>query len=165
MTRLRAETERLQVPLAEADDLRDQLEEQKSKVKNMWRVNCEQISMYHTECCDKDSVLRARVVELEATGAAVHSAEVRGASTPVHDTLSARMARDDTSPRSSIVHPLRVLERPTQKVGRRGKLYQSTPFRQRTLRIGSRTGYQHWREQHSGTDGLMTSPTGWPLTW
>ncbi len=80
MTRLRAETERLQestVPLAEADDLRDQLEEQKYKVKKMWCVNCEQISMYHTECCDKHddiSVLRARVVDLEAAGATVHSA-------------------------------------------------------------------------------------------
>ncbi len=48
MTRLMAETERLQestVPLAEADNLREQLEEQKSKVKNMWRSNCEQISI------------------------------------------------------------------------------------------------------------------------
>ncbi len=51
VTRLRAETERLQesiMPLAEADDLRDQLEEQKSKVKNMWHINCEQLSMYQS---------------------------------------------------------------------------------------------------------------------
>ncbi len=106
---------------AEADDLRDQLEEQKSKVKNVWRVNCEQISMY---CCNKDDeicVLRARVVELEAPGATVHSVSVR-----VHDTLSARTTREETSPSSSIVrpilHPRGELERPTPKVvGRRGK--------------------------------------------
>ncbi len=125
VTRQRAETERLQestVPQAEADDLRDQLEEQKSKVKNMWHINCEQISMYHTECSDKDdeiSVLRARVVEIEAAGATGHSTDVQGVSTPVHATLSARKTRDETS--SSIVHPWRVLERPTLKVGRRGK--------------------------------------------
>ena len=54
MTRLRVETERLQESTVPLEDLRARLEDQKAKVKNMWHVNCEQISMYHAECCDKD---------------------------------------------------------------------------------------------------------------
>ncbi len=48
----------------------------------------------------------------------MHSADVRS---PVRDTLSARTTRDETSPRPSIVHPRRVLEKPTPKGGRKGK--------------------------------------------
>lgn len=95
---LREEKARLEESTAEAATLRGQLEEQKTKVKKMWRMNCEQISMYHDECCSKDdkiAALRARVAELESRETTVHSTEcvmtsARSCVSPAHDSLITR---------------------------------------------------------------------------
>lgn len=93
----------------EAAAVREQLEEQKTKVKRMWRMNCEQITMYHDECCNKDyeiATLRTRIAELEATSATVHSAE-RVTTSP--RPVAARDVVPRTSPRPVTVVPVAVV--------------------------------------------------------
>ncbi len=91
-------------------------------------MNCDQIIVYDTECCNKDTIiatLEARVRELESTGApvgdvTVHSAEVPAAS-------SATSVGSEPSLSSIGVATSRV--GPGQRpVGRRGKAPPVDPF-------------------------------------
>ena len=69
VTQLRTENEHLEestVPREEVGDLMTQLEEQKAKVKSIWRMNCDQIRVYDIECCAKETEivnLKARLAE------------------------------------------------------------------------------------------------------
>ena len=125
VTQQRADKERLAestVPQEEFDGLVTQLEEQKTKVKSIWRMNCDQITMYDVECSNRDTViatLEARVSELETAGAhvgevTVHSAEatrILSAGAPrMSETPPSVSSVSDATSRGGQVHSVPLVE-------------------------------------------------------
>lgn len=64
----------------EVSSLRDALNREKERLKNIWHINCEQLTKYDDECSNKDSetaALLAQIVELEHSHEHEHSSRAR----------------------------------------------------------------------------------------
>ena len=132
---------------ADMQTCREDMEREKARtaelsgrIKEVWRVNCQQIAEYDAECAAKDlviSCLKRKIEELEARDMTAHS------STPSVTT------------EPSVVPVIPESPMPVPVVTRRGKAPpQWILTRVKTWKSAWMTGYQRWTVQLYGTAGL-----------